>query len=63
MAVMDAQSTTPPPGGLIGRLRAMLGGSPGGGSDASVTTRLAGGIFVIRVASAALAYLAQILLA
>ena len=37
----------------------MLGGS----SEASVTRRLAGTIFVIRVVSAALAYLSQILLA
>jgi O-antigen/teichoic acid export membrane protein len=59
---MDARSATPPPGGLIGRLRAMLGGPPGD-SDASVTRRLAGAILVIRVVSAALAYLAQILLA
>ena len=40
----------------------MLGGSPED-SDASVTRRLAGAILVIRVVSAALAYLAQILLA
>jgi len=60
---MDAQSTTPPPEGLIGRLRSMLGGSPGDTSDASVTTRLAGAVFIIRVVSAAMAYLAQILLA
>src|ERR1700738_3149318 len=60
---MDARSATPPPGGLIRRLRAMLGGSPGDSSDASVTRRLAGAILVIRVVSAALAYLAQILLA
>ncbi len=60
---MDAQSTTPPPRGLIGRLRSLLGGSPGDTSDASVTTRLAGAVFIIRVVSAAMAYLAQILLA
>src|SRR5436305_3469171 len=59
---MDARSATAPPGGLIGWLRAMLGGSPGD-SDGSVTRRLAGAILVIRVVSAALAYLAQILLA
>jgi O-antigen/teichoic acid export membrane protein len=40
-------------------MRAMLGGS----ADTSLTKRLAGTIFIIRVASAALAYLAQILLA
>jgi O-antigen/teichoic acid export membrane protein len=62
LAVMDARSAPPPPGGLIRRLRAMLGGSSGD-SDASVTRRLAGAILVIRVVSAALAYLAQILLA
>ena len=45
--------------GLIGRLRAMLGGS----SEASLTKRLAGTIFIIRVISAGLAYVAQILLA
>src|ERR1700712_1706683 len=59
---MDARSATAPPGGLIRRLRAMLGGSAGD-SDASVTRRIAGAILVIRVVSAALAYLAQILLA
>ncbi len=41
-------------------LRTMLNG---GSSEASVTRRLAGTIFAIRVVSAALAYLAQILLA
>ena len=39
--------------------RRLLGGS----SEASVTKRLAGTIFIIRVVSAALAYLSQILLA
>src|SRR3982074_981163 len=56
---MDAESTTALPTGAIARLRSMLGGS----SEASVTKRLAGTIFVIRVVSAALAYLSQILLA
>jgi O-antigen/teichoic acid export membrane protein len=41
------------------RLRSMLAGS----SEASLTRRLAGTIFIIRVVSAALAYLSQILLA
>jgi len=41
------------------RLRAMLAGS----GEASVTKRLAGTIFIIRVLSAGLAYLSQILLA
>jgi O-antigen/teichoic acid export membrane protein len=45
--------------GLMSRLRAMLGGS----SEASITKRLAGTIFIIRVVSAALAYLSQILMA
>ena len=48
------------------RLRAMFDdsiGSPGGSSEASLTRRLAGTIFIIRVISAALAYLSQILLA
>ena len=44
---------------MIGRLRSLVGGS----SDASVTSRLAGTVFVIRVISAGLAYLSQILLA
>src|SRR3978361_1470133 len=56
---MDAESTTALPTGAIARLRSMLGGS----SEASVTKRLAGTIFVIRVVSAAMAYLSQILLA
>src|SRR3979411_2505638 len=56
---MDAESTTALPTGAIARLRSMLGGS----REASVTKRLAGTIFVIRVVSAALAYLSQILLA
>jgi O-antigen/teichoic acid export membrane protein len=45
--------------GLAGRLRALFGGT----AEASLTRRLAGTVFVIRVISAALAYSAQILLA
>jgi O-antigen/teichoic acid export membrane protein len=56
---MDAESTTALPTSVIARLRSMLGGS----SEASLTNRLAGTIFIIRVVSAALAYLSQILLA
>jgi O-antigen/teichoic acid export membrane protein len=56
---MDAPSTTALPTGLVARLRSMLGGS----GEASLTKRLAGTIFVIRVVSAGLAYLSQILLA
>src|SRR5665213_1802559 len=60
---MDAQSATVHPAGAIARLRAMLSGVLGGSGEASVTRRLAGTIFIIRVISAALAYLSQILLA
>src|SRR5947209_1069038 len=56
---MDTQSATTSPAGVIARLRALLGGS----SEASVTRRLAGTIFIIRLVSAALAYFSQILLA
>src|SRR5260370_16395689 len=56
---MDAQSASVPPASVITRLRAQLIGP----SEASVTRRLAGTIFIIRVLSAALAYLSQILLA
>src|ERR1700704_4356033 len=63
VAVMDAQSATASPAGAIARLRSRLGGLVGGSSEASVTRRLAGTIFIIRVLSAALAYLSQILLA
>jgi O-antigen/teichoic acid export membrane protein len=66
---MDAQSTTA--AGPVARLRSILGrflgrflgGLRGGSSEASVTRRLAGTIFIIRVVSAAMAYLSQILLA
>jgi O-antigen/teichoic acid export membrane protein len=57
--VMDAQPATASHPGPIGRLRLLLGGS----GEASVTRRLAGTIFIIRVISAALAYLSQVLLA
>src|ERR1700721_4830843 len=56
---MDARPATVPPASMIARLRSLLGGS----NEASVTRRLAGTIFIIRVISAALAYLSQILLA
>jgi O-antigen/teichoic acid export membrane protein len=45
--------------GLVARLRAMFSGA----NEASLTRRLAGTIFIIRVVSAALAYGSQILLA
>src|SRR5882757_7963087 len=60
---MDAQSTAAPNAGAFARLRAMLGRVLGGSGEASVTNRLAGTIFIIRVVSAGLAYLSQILLA
>jgi O-antigen/teichoic acid export membrane protein len=64
VAAIDAPSATNAlPAGMIARLRSMLGGLLGGSSEASVTRRLAGTIFIIRVISAALAYLSQILLA
>src|SRR6201982_2276405 len=60
---MDTLSSPAVPAGPIARLRSMLGSLLGGSSEASVTRRLAGTIFIIRVISAALAYLSQILLA
>jgi O-antigen/teichoic acid export membrane protein len=57
---MDAPPATASPIGLVARLRSLLTGGP---NEASVTKRLAGTIFAIRVFSAALAYLAQIVLA
>jgi O-antigen/teichoic acid export membrane protein len=51
------------PAGALTRLRAMLGRVLGGPGEASLTKRLAGTIFIIRVVSAGLAYLSQILLA
>jgi O-antigen/teichoic acid export membrane protein len=59
VTVTDAPSTTAPPAGVMAQLRSMLDGS----GEASLTKRLAGTIFIIRVISAALAYLSQILLA
>lgn len=60
LAVMDAEPATTGPAGLIARLRARLAG---GSSEASLTRRLAGTIFIIRVISAGLAYVSQVLLA
>jgi O-antigen/teichoic acid export membrane protein len=56
---MDTQSASAS-SGPFARLRSMLAGSS---HEASLTRRLAGTIFAIRLASAALAYLSQILLA
>src|SRR5579871_287066 len=60
---MDAQSASTPPRGAIARLRSMLGSLLGGSGEASLTRRLAGTIFIIRVLSAAMAYFSQVLLA
>lgn len=60
LAVMDAEPATTGPAGLMARLRTKLTGGP---SEASLTRRLAGTIFIIRVISAGLAYVSQVLLA
>jgi O-antigen/teichoic acid export membrane protein len=60
VSAMDAQPATVQPATPLARLRSMLAG---GSSEASVTRQLAGTIFIIRVVSAALAYVSQILLA
>jgi O-antigen/teichoic acid export membrane protein len=60
---MDSHSATAVTAGIIARLRSKLGGLLGGGGEAALTRRLAGTIFMIRVLSAALAYLSQILMA
>ena len=59
MAVTEAHSTAANRAGILARLRAKAGAS----GEASLTRRLAGTVFIIRVVSAGLAYLAQILLA
>src|SRR5215475_10364842 len=58
--MMDAQPSTALPSGLFARLKAKL---TGGTNEAWLTRRLAGTIFIIRVLSAGMAYLSQILLA
>ncbi len=63
MAAIDAPSAPTLPTAMIARLRSMLADLLAGSGEASVTRRLAGTIFIIRVVSAALAYLSQILLA
>jgi O-antigen/teichoic acid export membrane protein len=63
VAVMDTESATASPAGPIARLRSLVRSALGGSGEASVTKRLAGEIFIIRVVSAGLAYLSQILLA
>ena len=63
MAVTDTRSATTSSAGLLARLRSILVDAVEASTEASVTRRLAATIFVIRVLSAALAYLSQILLA
>lgn len=57
MAMMETQNVSI--AGFVQRLRDLLGSN----SDASLTKRLAGTIFIIRVLSAGLAYFSQVLLA
>lgn len=59
MAVVDGEDAAAKQGGLLARLRGVIGDS----SDTSLTKRLAGTIFIIRVFSAGLAYFSQVLLA
>src|SRR5256885_9364933 len=56
---METQPATASLAGIFARLKSLLGGT----HEASVTKRLAGTIFIIRVLSAMLAYASQILLA
>ncbi len=60
---MDTESATASPARPIARLRSLIRSLFGGSGEASLTKRLAGTIFIIRVVSAALAYFSQILLA
>jgi hypothetical protein len=57
MAMMETQNVSM--AGFVQRLRDLLGSN----SDASLTKRLAGTVFIIRVLSAGLAYFSQVLLA
>jgi O-antigen/teichoic acid export membrane protein len=60
---MDSEPATTTPTGVVARLRWIFDNSLSASSEASLTRRLAGTIFIIRLVSAALAYLSQILLA
>jgi O-antigen/teichoic acid export membrane protein len=60
VASIDAEPVHALPAGLLTRLKSKL---LGGSNEASLTRKLAGTIFIIRVLSAGLAYLSQILLA
>lgn len=59
MAVIEGEPAAGKPSGPIARLRESLGDS----SETSLTNRLAGMVFIIRVLSAGLAYFSQVLLA
>jgi len=59
VAVVEAEPTSQKPDGLIDRVRTLVFG----GGENALTKRLAGTIFIIRVLSAGLAYLSQVLLA
>jgi O-antigen/teichoic acid export membrane protein len=65
METRSATAAEPPRTGawLPAMLQKLLERTRGGSSEASLTRRLAGTIFIIRVVSAALAYFSQILLA
>jgi O-antigen/teichoic acid export membrane protein len=63
VAAIDTETASSLPNSLIARLRSRLGSVIGGSGEASLTRRLAGTIFIIRVFSAGLAYFSQILLA
>src|SRR6201990_1706103 len=60
VAAIDTRPEPAMPIGLFGRLKSKL---LGGSNEAALTRKLAGTIFVIRVLSAGLAHLSQILLA
>src|ERR1700751_1555013 len=60
VASIDAEHSRALPAGFLTRLKSKL---LGGSNEASLTRKLAGTIFIIRVLSAGLAYLSQILLA
>jgi O-antigen/teichoic acid export membrane protein len=59
VAVAEAEPVVRKPGRLLARVRALLGSS----GENALTKRLAGTIFIIRVLSAGLAYVSQVLLA
>jgi len=60
LAVIETETTSLDRTSLLARVRALFSG---GSHEASVTKRLAGTVFIIRVFSAGLAYFSQVLLA